>query len=276
MILTSFNPVIRLATNTTGRDFVCGDLHGCLDDLLVAMDRLGFDKTKDRMFSVGDLIDRGPKSFETANLIYEPWMYVSRGNHEQMMIDSVIGDNTRWISTWLYNGGDWYINYETWQIRDLANDLNKLPYIITVGEGDTQFNVVHAEIAHRNMQNKFVPVTSDIIDSWSFLQNDIHNMLWGRNMVSRDHAEGSGISPPFHDKTLPLTIAGHTVVNKPLQIERQVYIDTGTVYQYVEIIPGAGLTIAEPNAQKFYRFSKSSTEMVEYTLDDAEILKYRQ
>jgi hypothetical protein len=48
----------RHAANGRGRDFIVGDLHGCramLDALLV---HVGFDPDRDRLFSVGDLMDR--------------------------------------------------------------------------------------------------------------------------------------------------------------------------------------------------------------------------
>jgi serine/threonine protein phosphatase 1 len=43
---------------TTGRDFVLGDLHGTTDLLRLLMEHVAFDPKKDRLFSVGDLIDR--------------------------------------------------------------------------------------------------------------------------------------------------------------------------------------------------------------------------
>lgn len=44
-------------TNKNGRDFVIGDLHGCYDDFLCVLEKLEFNKEKDRMFSVGDLVE---------------------------------------------------------------------------------------------------------------------------------------------------------------------------------------------------------------------------
>ena len=39
--------------NLSGRDFVCGDIHGCFDLVESFLNKIGFDKTKDRLFSVG-------------------------------------------------------------------------------------------------------------------------------------------------------------------------------------------------------------------------------
>ena len=52
----------HFARNTHGRDFVVGDIHGCFDLLQQALDEAAFNPDRDRLFSVGDLIDRGPQS----------------------------------------------------------------------------------------------------------------------------------------------------------------------------------------------------------------------
>lgn len=49
-----------IPTNHAGRDFVVVDLHGCLDQLEALLKAIGFDPARDRLFSVGNLVDRGP------------------------------------------------------------------------------------------------------------------------------------------------------------------------------------------------------------------------
>lgn len=68
--------------NFDGNNFVVGDLHGHRAQLFDELAHVGFDKSKDRLFCTGDLVDRGPDSFETLKLILEPWFYFVRGNHE--------------------------------------------------------------------------------------------------------------------------------------------------------------------------------------------------
>ena len=41
-----------------GADFVVGDVHGCFRTLTRAMDALDFDPERDRLFAVGDLVNR--------------------------------------------------------------------------------------------------------------------------------------------------------------------------------------------------------------------------
>ena len=52
---------LKVPRNALGRDFAVGDVHGCFTRLQQGLDQLGFDPTRDRLFSVGDLVDRGPE-----------------------------------------------------------------------------------------------------------------------------------------------------------------------------------------------------------------------
>ncbi len=63
---------VEYPANEDGRDFVVGDIHGEYDQLMEALDHQNFDKDHDRLFSVGDLIDRGPKSVDVVMLAVEP------------------------------------------------------------------------------------------------------------------------------------------------------------------------------------------------------------
>ena len=44
------------------RDFVCGDIPGSFATVAHALETLGVDPARDRLFSVGDLIDHGTRS----------------------------------------------------------------------------------------------------------------------------------------------------------------------------------------------------------------------
>lgn len=44
----------HVLANKAGSDHIVGDLHVCLDLLQIELGRIGFDRMKDRLFSVGD------------------------------------------------------------------------------------------------------------------------------------------------------------------------------------------------------------------------------
>jgi hypothetical protein len=76
-------PLVRaLPSNQKGRDFVVGDLHGCFDLLDRLLEIVRFDPANDRLFSVGDLVDRCPDSFRCISFLGSPWFHAVEGNHE--------------------------------------------------------------------------------------------------------------------------------------------------------------------------------------------------
>jgi bis(5'-nucleosyl)-tetraphosphatase (symmetrical) len=45
--------------------YAIGDIQGCYDEFVDLLERIAFDPAKDRLWLVGDLVSRGPKSLET-------------------------------------------------------------------------------------------------------------------------------------------------------------------------------------------------------------------
>lgn len=64
--------------------YAVGDLQGCLDPLKRLLDRVAFDPARDRLWLVGDLVNRGPKSLETLRFLFAMRDSVTcvLGNHD--------------------------------------------------------------------------------------------------------------------------------------------------------------------------------------------------
>jgi serine/threonine protein phosphatase 1 len=238
--------VIRsLPTNCQGKDYVVGDLHGCFDLLQRVLNEVDFDKTCDRLFSVGDLIDRGPNSLKCLELLSEPWFYAVKGNHEDLMLEFFQSyrrdghlDDLKDVNhtRFLWYGGSWIERYFQADKRCMTSAFDRglalaedLPMILVVGEGQNRFHVIHSDLIRRGGRKDESPVWLDSdIDYW--LAEDAipasveDSLLYSRSLMSSDRVRQgnarfqAGLSPTF---------CGHTYASRPRQTLSHVCLDTG-------------------------------------------------
>lgn len=196
---------LKLRSNHVGRDFIVGDLHGHYDLLKAKLSDVNFDESKDRLFCTGDLIDRGPKSEDCLELLYEPWFYSAIGNHEVMMLTffgeyySSIHDRRDFIN----NGGEWATTLcSSLQSEYVRLIKDKMYGIIQVGGSKNGFFVTHSEL-----------VSCD-----SFLDE----FVWNRNLLRRLHdlslvksSENVDYNGTDYDQNFRITYVGHNSVKKP-------------------------------------------------------------
>lgn len=278
---------LKIERNQLGRDFVCGDLHGTYERLEDVMKFVNFDTSKDRMFSVGDLVDRGPSNEKCLRLLNEDWFYAVRGNHEQLMSDFY----TRgpYGMFWGQNGGRWGFAYTEQAddtdaakaIRDLAKKASELPVMMTVERQDGKFfHVIHAELAVDG------PLyDSDLDDEAIFREITEHQsmdgdfVLWGRyifapmcraNLIGdparldkiRRGLEFNRVGVMFNEN-LSHIYSGHSIVQVPTRYKGQTNLDTcafgsvkrdGGLAYSTEPTPEewCGLTITEPLTDRFW------------------------
>lgn len=197
-------PHLDLTPNEHGRDFVVGDVHGEYDKLMSALDEVDFDFEVDRLFAVGDLIDRGPDNLKCLNLMYEPWFYSVRGNHEQLMFDSIVRNQPESYQCWMANGGLWalehlYADYFMEVVFDLDD---RMPWWITVGN----YGICHAR----------PPMLWDK----GLLEQTPQRMIWGRDLNNKA-VTISGIDMVF---------VGHTPQRSINTVGNITYCDVGAVF----------------------------------------------
>lgn len=90
------------------RTFIIGDIHGCAATLRRLVDDTLRPSPIDRIYLLGDLIDRGPDSKGVLDFIFElreRGLSVSsvRGNHEEMCLQASV--DHPYLGLWLANGG---------------------------------------------------------------------------------------------------------------------------------------------------------------------------
>lgn len=73
--------------------YAVGDLQGCLEPLQCLLKQVAFDPAKDRLWLVGDLINRGPQSLDTLRFLYgiRESLVCVLGNHDLHLL--AVGQN---------------------------------------------------------------------------------------------------------------------------------------------------------------------------------------
>lgn len=205
--------LLRVPENTVGRDFFVGDIHGCFDRLLQLLRQADFDMAADRLFTCGDMVDRGPDSLAALRWMDLDWFFSTRGNHEQMAINFAAGHNHAF--QYERNGGRWFIDLPLSRQHAIAAAFADLPLAIELPCAGKRLGIVHAEV----LDDRW-----DVFEDPSVSVTEVrHWALWARERIERRlEPEVAGID---------MVLVGHTpVLRMGLQLGNVVYTDTGAVF----------------------------------------------
>lgn len=225
--------VLRLPANTRGVDYVTGDIHGMFGLLKSALTRVRFDPQKDRLFSVGDLINRGPSSPRVEKFLKMPGVHAVQGNHEATLLEvysngepppDVVHAVTR------FNGMKWWRDVNRKDRMAILAAISQLPLAIEVQTSTGKVGIVHAD----------VPADMDWETFLHKLQvghpGVMDTCLWSRTRVTLQNEQGvEGIDRVYVGHTPQW--AGVTVLGNVAAI------DTGAVFQHRLPDPAGRLTL---------------------------------
>ena len=193
------------------RIWVVGDLHGCRRELDALLQQHQFDPQQDLLISVGDIIDRGPDSLGCLALLEEPWFRCVRGNHEEMALSALQGQE---MALWQMNGGDWFFRLRGAALSAARHALQRcreLPLILHLQLDERIIVIAHADYPAREYAlNK--PL-------------DWQQVVWSRQRLeAMESGERAGI------RGADAFYFGHTPLKQSLTIANLHYIDTGAVF----------------------------------------------
>ncbi|WP_082621552.1 metallophosphoesterase [Bordetella sp. N] len=243
----------HMPPNLDGRDFVVGDLHGCYDLLQNRLSEVAFDGSRDRLFSVGDLIDRGPDSLSCLRLLRQPWFFAVMGNHEKQMADYLLNGSAREAQRlrWMQIGGAWFEDISDAQRYEVVSQylplIRDLPYVITVGDGMEKFHVTHGQLCrvvdrgslahYQSVAEANVEVLLDSELCKETLEANANSILFGRHLLKglrnayvKRYPEPAGgllTSADPWAAGLSLTFAGHTPTASVVLHQSHLFIDGG-------------------------------------------------
>lgn len=220
---------LELELDLNERHLIIGDLHGRYDELMRLLDKANYDPAKDIIYSVGDIIDRGPCSWEIIEFFEGERRYAIKGNHELMCLDR------EWADVWLANGGEQFlesiafcgVGYE--QAKDV---IRKWPWVIDVGAPDEEFSfrIVHAEMPPEWSDEFFKRVLDESLN-----HNDttFAHLVWSRRLIDTAKRNVANMRPAhiginFHPDRRRQVFAGHTPHKNILKVGDHWFLDTWT------------------------------------------------
>lgn len=210
--------VKRFERNNPGRDLIVGDIHGHFTKLQAALDAVGFSPDAgDRLFSVGDLVDRGPESHLSLEWLSKPWFHAVAGNHEAaaiMFADGVMPEG-------YYRGafaGGWNIDNTQAMRHAYSATFNALPIAIELETDQGLVGIVHADCPRASWQ-AFIAALEDPETPKQEREHIIDMAQWSRDRADRcDDSTVEGVRA---------IVVGHTPMQAWTSLGNVIFIDTG-------------------------------------------------
>ncbi|GGF67605.1 metallophosphoesterase [Alteromonas lipolytica] len=197
----------HISISNDKRVFVVGDLDGDFTRLQTQLDKVNFDPSQDVLFSLGDIIDRGPDSVKLIDYMQEIGAHVVLGNHEHMMLESLLSRDTFALRLWTQNGGKWHQTTPFQTLVGMCKWLLQQPLAYTVEYQGHTIGISHT-----------LPPTW----SWTTLPGNteacVMPLLWDRErFTKRKHQVNHGVDFSVH---------GHNSTPSCIWIGNSLHIDT--------------------------------------------------
>jgi serine/threonine protein phosphatase 1 len=206
----------HFSLNTRGRDLAVGDIHGYFSLLQQALQRVGFDPQCDRLFSVGDLTDRGPECRQALAWLSQPWFHPVCGNHDDYVCRYESCDTHNWIQ----NGGGWFQSLTLSERAEFAARYRALPIAIEVETPTGPVGLLHADCPFPSWLTLMDKLDAGVAGGQLRAIKNV--CLWSRRRI--DSLDESGV------EDLVAMVVGHTPLSAPARLGNVFYIDTGGWY----------------------------------------------
>ncbi len=191
--------------------YVCSDIHGYAELFYTGLKRIDFNESRDYLYILGDVIDRGPDGMILLTYIknHQDCMDTLIGNHELLMLNSVSLRGLPFCTgpqseLWLdYNGGrvtfEAYRDLSREERKDLLDWLNSRYLIKTLEVNNQQFILTHSNYLPECENKKLNEVHDD--EAWS--------IAWKSMFRSEPEVQIPNIYQNYSEK---MFITGHVPV----------------------------------------------------------------
>jgi len=207
---------ITLNGNRSGRDLILTDVNGCYKELVKLTEAIGF-CDQDRLFLLGNSINKGLYSYEVIQFTSKSNVYPIIGSAELLMLTAMLDGvpaNAKEIleQQWDDNGGVWRHELTSDQLNKMYKAILKWPLTITLN-AHKKIGLVHAESPF-NDWNEFKKQEIDY--------NLLMRATNGQTILQGDR---DGIV-----KNIDFIISGHTqLARPPVYVGKCAYVNHGIV-----------------------------------------------
>lgn len=130
-------------------NYVVGDIQGCYDALQRLLEKIGFDPSADRLWTPGDLVNRGGQSLETLRLLH------SLGNRLRM----TLGNH------------DLYLLRENWRFPDGGSANHEMDVILHAPDREELLDWLRGQpLARRSNKHNLLMVHAGVVPQWTTAQ----------------------------------------------------------------------------------------------------------
>ena len=197
--------------------YIIGDVHGCFNTLLKLIDQFP-NKEKSQICFVGDVIDRGPYSYETVELIIQNNYKMVMGNHERRLLsnkDFFLKNKIPFDTSWFYsNGGE--ETYRSYLIQSINFREKHIEFLESIP--------VYLEFKdHKNQNGEHLVVSHSAVGKFWDLRDDDSSRDEFRKHILSGRGDTMQVEGIFN-------VYGHTPVREAKLYTNSVNIDTGCVY----------------------------------------------
>lgn len=176
--------------------YVMSDIHGCYDEFILMLKKIKFSE-KDTLYILGDIIDRGPDPIKLIQYIMKHKnIKMLQGNHENMMLVALLGDNKSNNIIWYRNGGE--ITHKQFKRLKIAEQNEILEYFknlpnyfivddkILVHAGIYNQRILKNKSIEENMKNQLEDDLIWIRDEFLFFPTNIddYTVIFGHTPTS--------------------------------------------------------------------------------------------
>nr|WP_255428994.1 metallophosphoesterase [Saccharophagus sp. K07] len=214
------------ACNTTGKDYICSDIHGHFSLLSEQLAQINFNEQIDRLFSLGDLIDRGDESGQALEWLAKPWFFAIQGNHERMLINAYESRSESLWFQWMMWGGSWAEDMELEALEPFYLAFSQLPLAIELAlPNGKSVGLVHAELPDVCDWDEVKQLLAHIEPDQVEATLATSDMLWSKIQPYLPPDEIPRVEPV---RNINHVFHGHTIMENYRTIANRTFMDLGS------------------------------------------------